>query len=47
MSNNKVDYTQKDLFQFYLNKILLDWIKNNHPKIIEKAQDFLINELQK
>ncbi len=47
MSNNKVDYKQEDLFQFYLNKILLDWIKNHHPETIEKAKDFLVKKLQK
>jgi len=45
MSNSKVDYTQENLFEFYLNKILLDWIEDHHPEIVAKAKEFLMKEL--
>jgi hypothetical protein len=42
MTNNRnIDYSIEDLVEFYRNKILLDWVKENHPEIIQKAEEFL------
>ena len=41
MNKYQVDYTKEDILEFYKNQILLDWIKNNHPEIIEKAEEFI------
>ncbi len=43
--NIKVDLSKEDLFNFYLNKILLDWIESNRPDIIELAKQFINEEL--
>lgn len=45
-NTNKVDYTKEDLIEYYKNKILLDWVKNNHPEIIEKAEEFIKNNIK-
>lgn len=41
----KVNYTIGDFFEFYRNKILINWVKDNHPEIIEKAEKFIKLEL--
>ena len=41
----KVDLSKEDLFNFYLNKILLDWIESNRPDIVERAKQFINEEL--
>lgn len=41
MNKHKIDYDKEDILEFYKNKILLDWIKNHHPEIIEKVEEFL------
>lgn len=46
MNKNQVDYNKEDILEFYKNKILLDWIKNNHPEIIEKAEEFVNNNIK-
>jgi hypothetical protein len=45
-NTNKVDYTKQDLIEYYKDKILLDWVKNNHPEIIEKAEEFINNNIK-
>ena len=45
MNKHQVDYDKEDILEFYKNKILLDWIKNNHPEIIKKAEEFINNNI--
>ena len=45
MNKYQVDYNKEDMLEFYKNKILLDWIKNNHPEIIKKAEEFINNNI--
>ena len=44
-TNHKIEYSQEDLFNYYLNKILLDWVRNNEPDIVDKAKQFVNAEL--
>ena len=46
MNEHNIDYTAEDLFNFYKNEILIDWIKNNHPEIIEKVEEFIKNNIK-
>lgn len=43
--NIKVDLSKEDLLNFYLNKILLDWIESNRPDIVDRAKQFVNEEL--
>ena len=43
--NSKIAYTKEELFDYHLDKILLDWIKKNKPDIVEKAKQFVNAEL--
>jgi len=46
MSNNyTVDYSFEDFVEFYHNQILLNWIQDHHPEVIEKARIFLSDTL--
>ena len=41
MNNNTIDYAEEDLFEYYKHEIILNWVKENHPKIIKKTEEFL------
>lgn len=40
----KVDYSIEDIREFILNKILLDWVKEHRPDVVEKATNFIDSE---
>jgi Mg/Co/Ni transporter MgtE len=45
MNRYEVDYSIEDLFEYFRNKILINWIKDNHPEIFNKAEEFVKAEL--
>lgn len=45
MNRCKVNYSAEDLLEYFRNKILIDWIKDNHPEILEKTEEFVKSEL--
>ena len=44
---NKINYTNEDLKQHYINQLVWYWVERNHSRIIKKANDIvsqLLNE---
>lgn len=44
---NKINYTNEDLKQHYINQLVWYWVERNHSRIIKKAHDIvgqLLNE---
>lgn len=46
MNNYKVNIPHENVIEFYKNKILLDWIQNHHPEIIQKAEEFIKDNIK-
>jgi len=44
-NNFKLDYSKEDLLEYYTNKILLNWIKEHKPELIDKVKEFVNREL--
>lgn len=37
----EISYSREDLICYYKNKFVLEWCKQNHPQILEKAVEII------
>jgi len=41
-----IDFTKEDLIEYYYQKFILEWAKENHSEVCEKVRRFLEDEIK-
>ena len=41
----KTNYSKEDLITAHTNKIVMNWVKDNHPEVIEEVKKFVEDNL--
>lgn len=41
MSKCKTNYSREDIITAHTNEIVMNWVKEHHPEIIEKTRKFV------